>query len=80
MKKNWMALALIAAAFFLLPDLLSACPNCKEAYVGDGQTPVSSGFNASIYFMMAMPFVVFGGFTLRLWLAQRKRPTDGSQS
>ncbi|MFZ1731086.1 MAG: hypothetical protein WBQ23_16210 [Bacteroidota bacterium] len=80
MKKNWILLAVITAAVLLLPELLSACPNCKEAYLADGQTPVSSGFNTSIYFMMAMPFLVFGGFTLRLWLAQRHRNTDGSQA
>ena len=50
-----------------------ACTNCKEAYMGDGQSPVSSGFNVSIVFMMIMPFLVMGGFALRLWLAQRHR-------
>ncbi|MBE0643985.1 MAG: hypothetical protein IH600_07885 [Bacteroidetes bacterium] len=79
MKKRWITYAVFAAALLLLPELLSACPNCKEAYMSDGQTPVSSGFNTSIYFMMAMPFLVFGGFTLRLWLAHKRQKAEGSQ-
>ncbi len=64
---------LTLAIVLVLPGLAEACPNCKEAYMGDGQSPVSSGFNASIIFMMTMPFLVIGGFVLRLWLAQRRR-------
>lgn len=78
MKKIWIILVVVAFAL-LLPELLSACPNCKEAYLADGRTPVSSGFNTSIYFMMGMPFLVLSGFALRLWLAQRHRSADGAQ-
>ena len=60
----------------LLPELLHACPNCKEAYMADGQTPVSSGFNTSIYFLMAMPFLVIATVTLRIWLARRRMTTQ----
>ena len=70
---------LIAIALLLLPELLEACPNCKEAYTADGQSPVSSGFSTSIVFMMVMPFVVLGGFALRLWLAQRHKTQSGAQ-
>jgi hypothetical protein len=80
MKKRWITYAVLAAALLLLPEVLSACPNCKEAYMSDGQTPVSSGFNLSIYFMMAMPFLVLGGFTLRLWLAHKRQKADGIQA
>ena len=69
----------LVLALLLLPELLEACPNCKEAYTADGQSPVSSGFNTSIVFMMAMPFVVLGGFVLRLWLAQRRKTQSGAQ-
>lgn len=64
---------LFILALLLLPELLQACPNCKEAYTADGQSPVSSGFNASIIFMMLMPFLVLGGFVIRLWMAQKRR-------
>ena len=57
----------------VLPEIAGACPNCKESYMeGGGPSPVSSGFNASIVFMMAMPFIVIGGFILRLWIAHRR--------
>lgn len=79
MKKNWIIFAL-SAALLLLPEILSACPNCKEAYAQDGQSPIASGFSVSIYFMMAMPFLVFGAFVLRLWLAQRRRGDGGAQA
>ena len=36
--------------------MLSACPSCKEGLAGAEQW--AQGFNASIYFMMAMPFMV----------------------
>ena len=75
MNRICISAILALAILVLLPDLASACPNCKEAYLPDGQSPVSSGFNASIYFLMAMPFLVLGGFTLRLWLAMRRRGT-----
>lgn len=59
--------------FVALPEITGACPNCKESYMeGDGQSPVSSGFNTSIVFMMMMPFLVIGGFILRLWFARRR--------
>jgi hypothetical protein len=80
MKDTWIILAVVATAVLLLPDLLPACPNCKEAYMADGQTPISSGFSTSIYFMMAMPFLVFSGFALRLWLSTRHRDADSSQA
>lgn len=76
MKKILISL-LPMLVLLLLPDLLHACPNCKEAYMTDGQAPVSSGFNASIYFMMAMPFVVIGTVTLRIWLARRRQVAIG---
>lgn len=72
--------AILAAALLLLPELLAACPNCKEAYMAEGQTPVSNGFGASIYFLMTMPFIVVGIFTFRLWLAQRHRGEHGLEA
>jgi hypothetical protein len=69
--------AMIVLVVVLLPEIASACPNCKEAYMADGQSPVASVFSASIYFLMAMPFLVLGGFALRLWLAMRGRAENG---
>lgn len=76
MKSTIALILILMTAAFLFPDIALACPNCKEAYASDGATPVASGYGASILFMMAMPFVVIGGFALRLWLARRN--TDQS--
>lgn len=76
MKTLLIPVALVLIVFLLIPDIASACPNCKEAYIDDGQSSVSSGFNRSILFMMAVPFLVVGTFALRLWVAQRKRDDE----
>ena len=62
-----------------LPEAAWACPNCKEAYMdtGGGASPIASGFNASIVFMMIMPFVVMGLFALRIWIAMRRKRAEG---
>lgn len=41
---------------------LSACPNCKEAVSLDAgeATNLSSGFNWSVAFMLAVPFSLLG--------------------
>jgi hypothetical protein len=74
MKRLLLISTIALGLLLVLPGLAEACPNCKEAYMSDGgQSPVASGFNTSIIFMMIMPFLVIGGFVLRLWLAQRRR-------
>ena len=78
MKRISIVLTLLLVATAVVPELVQACPNCKEAYMADGETPVSSGFNASIVFMMIMPFVVIGGFAFRLWLAQRRKQSGST--
>lgn len=73
MKPFFIVAALLLVLLALvIPETVTACPNCKEAYAADGSTPVSSGFSASIMFLMSMPFFVIGMFALRLWVAQRK--------
>jgi hypothetical protein len=60
----------------LLPALVSACPLCKDAksdtdYPG-GSASLPKGFYYSILLMVSAPFVVMGGFALRLYLARRR--------
>ncbi len=57
-RRPWPALALI----LLLAGPASACPNCKEAVANqDGDAMrLANGYNHSILFMMAMPFVLLG--------------------
>lgn len=76
MKRLLPILLLVPA--LLLPEVVEACPNCKEAYSADGQSPVASGFNASIIFMMLMPFLVLGGFAIRLWMSQKRRARESA--
>jgi len=74
MKTNGFLLAVVVILLVALavPELAHACPNCKEAYASDNGASLSGGFSASILFMMGMPFLVVGGFVLRLWTAQKK--------
>lgn len=70
MKKRYFLLLVFALTF--LPAMLSACPNCKEAYTEAG-TPVSGGYNASILFLMITPFAVMGVIALRILFSVRKQ-------
>ncbi len=73
-------IAVFIIAAYAIPEIAQACPNCKESYMADGGASVASGFSASVLFMMAMPFLVIGGFVLRLWTAQRKVRQTESRS
>ena len=79
--------ALFAAAFAVAWALLglgvaSACPMCKEAIRTNstgGGADLASGINYSIYFMVSVPYIVFGalGFTLYR-LSLKGRPPEGA--
>ncbi len=48
-----------------------ACPGCKEALPGH----VSHGFNASVLFLMAMPFLVAGSIAFGIiFISKNKHP------
>jgi len=49
-----------------------ACPMCKEAISRMGEIWLAIGLNWSIYFMMAMPFILIGSFGTILYLNYRK--------
>lgn len=49
-----------------------ACPLCKEAISKMGEIWTAVGFNLSIYFMMAIPYLLVGGFGLALYLIHKK--------
>jgi len=54
----------------LAPQIVAACPGCN--YVAGGS--VGRGFNMSVLFMMAMPFLVAGTVGLSLaWIARTNR-------
>ncbi len=65
---------LIAAVTFLISitaPALHACPGCGAALNGE----ISHGFNLSVLYMMAMPFIVFGGVAIGIVYVTRQSQT-----
>jgi heme/copper-type cytochrome/quinol oxidase subunit 2 len=72
---------LILLAVLLLPAVVAACPDCKDAS-SDAETPGGSaslgrGFYWSILLMLAAPFTVIGTFAVTLLRARRRRAREG---
>ena len=61
-------LLVCAMALFLTPLSAAACPGCAESLTNE----LGAGFNASILFMMAMPFTVVGAIGLSIFLILRR--------
>ncbi|MBA4018857.1 MAG: hypothetical protein C0483_16945 [Pirellula sp.] len=55
---------LLALGSLALPTAAHACPGCAEAQAGQGPGRVNivRGYQLSIIFMMAMPFLIVGSF------------------
>ncbi len=69
MRKCTAIFSFTLATITLLPPVLAqACPGCSNALNGD----LGFGLNASILFMMAMPFTVAGGVAAGIVLLYRK--------
>ena len=71
--RSWALASLLALALLaIVPAVVLACPACSKALEG---TDVGAGFNASILFMIVMPFalvgVMAGGLTYRYRLLNR---------
>jgi hypothetical protein len=63
---------LLLLALVALPQLVHACPNCKESFMdGDGAS-VAAGYNSSIMLMIGVPIALLAGATLRLWWASKR--------
>ena len=67
----WAALLLIVA---LAERAWAACPSCKEGLAGADRW--AQGFNASILFMLVMPFAVVGVIAGAVYRASRQRNTS----
>ena len=74
MYRFFLWVSLLIVVMLIVPTCLEACPACKTL-----DDPIGKGFNFSILFMMAMPFMVFGviGGTI-FWHYRRanRKPTD----
>ena len=64
------AFAMTVFIFFRAPSAF-ACPLCKEAIAKMGQIWISIGFNLSIYFMIAVPFLIVAIFGTVLYFKYR---------
>ena len=64
------AFAMTVFIFFRAPSAY-ACPLCKEAIAKMGQIWISIGFNLSIYFMIAVPFLLVAIFGTVLYFKYR---------
>ena len=66
-------LFLIAVTFLIsiTAPALHACPGCGAALNGE----ISHGFNLSVLYMMAMPFIVFGGVAIGIVYVTRQSQT-----
>jgi hypothetical protein len=66
---------LIFFYFMMRTPVAVACPLCKAAVEKMGDVWTSMGFNWSIYMMMAVPYLLVGGFVAVLYFASRKHRT-----
>ena len=55
---------------------LHACPGCGAALNGE----ISHGFNLSVLYMMAMPFIVFGGVAIGIVYVTKQNRTKANMS
>ena len=75
-KEQSKCLLLLSSVFFVLFSIIPnafACPLCKEAIGKMGEIWTAVGFNWSIYFMMAIPYLLVGTFAGVLYLNYRKQ-------
>ena len=55
-----------------------ACPMCAET-VNSAGSEVSNAYQASILFMMGMPFVIFGGFAVLVYRTIQKHNASNAE-
>ena len=67
-KRIRLHLTLLVCSFFIIPQTLFACPGCNSIL----DNFVGRGFNTSIAFMMAMPFLVMGSIGVGIMYISKK--------
>lgn len=67
-KKVMAVLFVLVNVILLNPVVTYSCPGCKAALNGS----VGRGFNFSILFLMAMPFLIVGAIAVGLIYAHRQ--------
>ncbi|MFQ5709016.1 MAG: hypothetical protein ACE5HO_16280 [bacterium] len=72
-----MAAVMLTGLFAVLnPLMLEACPGCNSALTG----LVGRGFNLSILFLMAMPFLLVGSMAFGLIFVYRSHQSAAKES
>jgi len=64
----------IAVIVIAMPEFVHACPGCNAAL----NNSVGFGFNTSILFMMAMPFIVAGAIGVGLIYTYRRARSNSA--
>ena len=74
-SQSKLAVILIAMGIFLLvgSSVVEACPTCKEGIAqSPDQASLGRGYQASILFMMSMPFLILTGLSSYFYYEIRK--------
>ena len=70
-RKNGLFFIAVTLLLSITAPALHACPGCGAALNGE----ISHGFNLSVLYMMAMPFIVFGGVAIGIVYVTRQSQT-----
>ena len=70
-RKDGLLLIAVTLLISITAPALHACPGCGAALNGE----ISHGFNLSVLYMMAMPFIVFGGVAIGIVYVTRQSQT-----
>lgn len=71
---------LLACVILVATTDVLACPMCKAALASDGRNHGDwvGGFFWSILFMLSMPFILLGTFSVKMYLLVRRARREGS--
>ena len=69
LTKITIAILAICVAQWVMPELASACPTCKDGLHDDG---TAFAYAFSILFMMGMPFVILSFWVTTIWRLRAK--------
>ena len=70
-RKDGLFLIAVTLIISITAPALHACPGCGAALNGE----ISHGFNLSVLYMMAMPFIVFGGVAIGIIYVTKQSQT-----
>ena len=76
LKHSITKMAILLVCLISIPAIAGACPGCKEALFDPGQLAeklaTAKGYALSIGVLLAVPFLLIGGYTLAIARAARR--------